>query len=350
MRKIALLVILAMLLSLCVGCSSETAQPGTPSADGTPSTPVAKNGWVENEGVRSYYVNGAPLVGWQTVEGTTYYFSESGAMTTGWLEIGGKRYYLDENGSPLYGWQDIDGKRYYFTDSGSAHTGWFETEDERFYMNADGSMARGQVTIDGVNHFFTSTGAPILVVNPWNYVPDGYEPDLVDINDSYLAYEGQKVDRSCYDALIEMMTDCNKLSGARVYVVSSYRTMARQTQNYNRKVNYWKSQGYNEEDAKKKAATSVAIPGTSEHQLGLALDIIDTRSWSLDSKQETFSGQQWLMAHCWEYGFILRYPKDKIDITGIIYEPWHYRYVGKEVAAELKDSGLTLEEYIESLS
>ena len=94
----------------------------------------------------------------------------------------------------------------------------------------------------------------------------------------------------------------------------------------------------------------MAIPGTSEHQLGLALDIVDTRSWTLSGSQANFKGLQWLMAHCWEYGFVLRYPEGKTDVTGIIYEPWHYRYVGKEVAAELQESGLTLEEYMSSLS
>lgn len=126
--------------------------------------------------------------------------------------------------------------------------------------------------------------------------------------------------------------------------------MEHQTRIFNRKVNEWKNQGYDEETAKKKAATSVAIPGTSEHQLGLAVDIVDTQSWKLTASQDTFVGQQWLMEHCWEYGFILRYPENKIDVTGIIYEPWHYRYVGKELAIELRDTNLTLEEYLSALS
>ena len=90
----------------------------------------------------------------------------------------------------------------------------------------------------------------------------------------------------------------------------------------------------------------MAIPGTSEHQLGLAVDIVDKHSQVLDNSQADTPAQQWLMEHSWEYGFILRYPEGKSEITGIIYEPWHYRYVGKEAAAEIHELGLCLEEYL----
>jgi hypothetical protein len=105
-----------------------------------------------------------------------------------------------------------------------------------------------------------------------------------------------------------------------------------------------------QEEAERLAAQVVAVPGTSEHHSGLAVDIIDTRLWALEEEQADLPAQQWLMEHCWEYGFILRYPKDKIDVTGIIYEPWHYRYVGLELAKELHDLGLTLEEYMTMLT
>ena len=104
------------------------------------------------------------------------------------------------------------------------------------------------------------------------------------------------------------------------------------------------------DEAEEMAATVVARPGTSEHQLGLAVDIVDSRSYSLTDYQATLPAQKWLMAHSWEYGFILRYPDDKTDVTGIIYEPWHYRYVGKELAKELYNAGLTLEEYLQNLT
>ena len=94
------------------------------------------------------------------------------------------------------------------------------------------------------------------------------------------------------------------------------------------------------------AAKAVAIPGTSEHQLGLAVDLVDANMQDLTSAQESTETQKWLMANSWRYGFIHRYPNGKTDITGIIYEPWHYRYVGKDAAQEIFNRDITLEEYL----
>ena len=109
-------------------------------------------------------------------------------------------------------------------------------------------------------------------------------------------------------------------------------------------------QGCSREEAEEQAATMVALPGTSEHQLGLAVDIVDSEYQILESSQENTPVQRWLMEHCWEYGFILRYPKEKTQLTGIIYEPWHYRYVGKEAAKEIMNAGICLEEYLGAVS
>ena len=100
------------------------------------------------------------------------------------------------------------------------------------------------------------------------------------------------------------------------------------------------------EEAEEQAARWVARPGTSEHETGLAVDIVDTDYQLLDEKQEQTPVQQWLMAHCAEYGFILRYSTEKSDCTGIGYEPWHYRYVGKKAAREITNQNITLEEYL----
>ena len=94
----------------------------------------------------------------------------------------------------------------------------------------------------------------------------------------------------------------------------------------------------------------MAVPGTSEHQLGLAVDIVDTANQHLDESQETTDVQKWLLQNSWKYGFILRYPSDKSDITGIIYEPWHYRYVGKDAAKAIYEEGICLEEYVARLA
>ena len=164
-----------------------------------------------------------------------------------------------------------------------------------------------------------------------------------------LTVDNSQVDRSCVDDLMQMIDDCNAQCPKAV-VVSAYRDFDHQTRNYNRKVNYYLNKGYSRADAEKEAATVVAVPGTSEHQLGLAVDIIDNRLWDLVEAQENQPAQKWLLENSWRYGFIFRYPKDKLDITGIIYEPWHYRYVGRELAEEIYNTGLTFEEYLASLN
>ena len=88
----------------------------------------------------------------------------------------------------------------------------------------------------------------------------------------------------------------------------------------------------------------MAVPGTSEHQLGLAVDIVDVNQQVLEEEQEDTPTQQWLLANSWKYGFILRYPENKSSITGITYEPWHYRYVGRQAAQEIYSQGICLEE------
>ena len=303
---VALLALLLVLLIVAIASCSGSSQPEEtqPSQDTTPK------------------------IGWMEEDGKPYYLQADGTRATGWLELDGKRYLLDESGFPDAGWHEDNGSRY--------------------YIEASGELATGTITIDGVAYHFTSTGDPILLVNPWYAVPEGYEPDLVPLSID-ISVENSQVDRSCYDALVAMINDCNK-ECPRLCVVSSYRTHEYQTNSYNRKVQSYLDQGYSQEEAEREAATIIAKPGTSEHQLGLAVDIVDTRDYSLDEKQASLPAQQWLMENSWKYGFVLRYPKGKIDVTGIIYEPWHYRYVGLEVAKELHDSGLTLEEYLQNLS
>ncbi len=179
----------------------------------------------------------------------------------------------------------------------------------------------------------------LTLVNPWNTVPAGWESQLVSIGN------GHRVDKRCQDDLHAMLEAC-RAAGYKPVVRSSYRSHATQQQLYANKVNQWKGYGYNDAEACKKAATIVAPAGTSEHQLGLALDIVDNGYRTLDERQADTATQQWLMAHSWEYGFILRYPVDKSAVTGIIYEPWHYRYVGRDNAKAIFESGLCLEEWL----
>ena len=130
-------------------------------------------------------------------------------------------------------------------------------------------------------------------------------------------------------------------------ICSAYRTQDFQQTLYDNKVSEWMEQGYSREEAREKAGHQVAVPSTSEHQLGLAVDIVDVNYQLLDTNQENTAVQKWLLENSWRYGFILRYPTDQTDVTGIVYEPWHYRYVGKEYAQDIYKKGLCLEQYLE---
>lgn len=275
--------------------------------------------------------------------------TEPPAPTTGWFENESGKYYIEVENEKIIGFKEIEGETYYFNEEGYMHTGWLQQGKDKYYFRENGIMAKGVVSIDGKNFHFASTGKYVVVVNPWNYVPEDYDSNLVKLSGE-IATTGSYGNADCVEDLEAMITDANKYSGAIVYIVSAYRDVNHQTRNFNNKIKYFQNQGYSYETAKAKAAQIIAIPGTSEHHLGLAFDIIDTRDWSLETRQENYKGQQWLMEHSWEYGFILRYPKNKTDVTGIIYEPWHYRYVGKELAKELHENGLTLEEYFAYLT
>ena len=179
----------------------------------------------------------------------------------------------------------------------------------------------------------------LTLVNPWNPLPDSWTPDLVTLSD------GRKIDSRCYEAFEEMMDAC-KAAGYSPFLCSAYRTQETQQGLYDNKVQRLVDSGMSEEEAKVEAAKAVAIPGTSEHQLGLAVDIVDANMQDLTDEQENTATQKWLMANSWRYGFIHRYPNDKTDVTGIIYEPWHYRYVGKDAAQDIFNRDITLEEYL----
>ena len=181
----------------------------------------------------------------------------------------------------------------------------------------------------------------LILVNHWNPVPEDYSVTLKQLSG------GHAVDERCYPDLQDMLDTC-RAEGLSPLICSSYRSYEKQQSLYQNKVSRLTAQGYAREKAEAEAGKTVAVPGTSEHQLGLAVDIVDVENQNLDSSQERTAVQQWLLAHSWEYGFILRYPNDKSEITGIIYEPWHYRYVGKEAAKEIYELGVCLEEYLGS--
>lgn len=179
-----------------------------------------------------------------------------------------------------------------------------------------------------------------ILVNPWYLLPEEY----TEVSTSSLP-NGAAVDTRCFSDLVKMLDDC-RAAGGQPVVCSSYRRHSDQETLYQQEVNKLVAEGMSKEDALIEAGKSVAVPGTSEHEIGLAVDLCDYEYQSLNDAQEDTPTQKWLMEHSWEYGFILRYPENKTDITGIVYEPWHYRYVGKEAAEEITRKGICLEEYL----
>lgn len=180
----------------------------------------------------------------------------------------------------------------------------------------------------------------LLLVNPWNYLPADFERNTRKI-------EGHYIDVGAYDDIVNMLADMRK-EGLSPYICSSTRTIEYQENLFNKRLKKNKAAGLSEQDALDETAKWTAIPGTSEHHTGYALDIVSAKNTTLDESQENTPEQQWMMKNSWKYGFILRYPEGKTHITGIYYEPWHYRYVGKEAAKEIFDSGLTFEEYLQN--
>lgn len=181
----------------------------------------------------------------------------------------------------------------------------------------------------------------LILVNKQNPVPDHYSMTLVNMNG------GMQVDQRIAADLADMLAAARD-DHISLMIVSAYRSEERQTRLFNNKVKKYMNRGMSYMDAYAQASFSVTVPGTSEHQLGLALDIVTSGHTSLNEAFGDTEAGKWLNAHAPQYGFILRYPKGKEHITGITYEPWHFRYVG-DYAEEITESGLTLEEYLEGL-
>ncbi len=178
-----------------------------------------------------------------------------------------------------------------------------------------------------------------IVVNAGREMPEGYVPELKEILGcgKYLDYRVAPHYEEMYYAA--------KKDGITLTPYSAYRSYERQKNNYNNLTRSYMSQyNLNEADARKKAATVILPPGTSEHNLGFAMDVCNTLDAFANSKEYA-----WLQQHAHEYGFILRYTAEKQPITGIVPEPWHWRYVGVENAEKIKNSGLCLEEYLDSI-
>lgn len=189
----------------------------------------------------------------------------------------------------------------------------------------------------GIEEADTSLGWNLILVNKDHKIPSGYELELTELSN------GKKVDKRIYPQLQKMFDDA-RAAGLELFVREGYRTTQEQQEIMDEKIEEYRAEGYSQSEAKKLAEKYVAIPGTSEHQLGLSVDINADKS-----KCSSDAVYAWLDENAYKYGFIKRYPSEKVKITGINNEPWHYRYVGTEAAAQMQAGGLCLEEYIEQL-
>ena len=174
-----------------------------------------------------------------------------------------------------------------------------------------------------------------IIANKYYSLGEDYEPDdLVDVDIKYYYGDAKKIRKEVYDAFIEMWNAAYE-EGIYLIVISGYRSAAHQKEVYEQ---------YKNDKGTKYADSIAARAGYSEHQTGLSLDIYSKECTS-QSKFHESKSYEWLINNSYKYGFILRYPKDKQDITGYNYESWHYRYLGKDLAKKVYDSNLTYDEY-----
>ena len=184
----------------------------------------------------------------------------------------------------------------------------------------------------------------LRIVSEAQPLPEDFTVETEEAENCYL------FDARAAQALRDFLA-AGRAAGMDLEVASAWRDWATQETLFEDKVNRVMSEtGLEREQAEEIAADEVARPGTSEHQLGLAVDIISNDYPWLDEGWADTAEAAWLEEHCAEYGFILRYPQDKSELTGIIWEPWHFRYVGKEAAVYIMENGLCLEEYAAGLS
>lgn len=173
----------------------------------------------------------------------------------------------------------------------------------------------------------------IILVNKDNPLPDDYKVELEE-------YDNHLVSKDIISDLDDMYKNAKK-DGVNLNINTSYRDKKEQQEILDRRIKLYVQEGLNKKDAEEKALTEVQLPGCSEHETGLAIDFSNP-----NKPEDNEPMWNWLRENSYKFGFILRYPKDKIDITNVTNEEWHFRYVGKEVAKEMKEKNICLEEYL----
>lgn len=192
---------------------------------------------------------------------------------------------------------------------------------------------------------FSADDWRLLLVNKQHSIPEGYE-DEVPLGNINTMKGVMHCDERIIDDLLAMIQAARD-DGVTLLICSPYRDLEYQVALFNRKINYHMARGLSYMEAYQIGSQAVTVPNASEHQLGLAFDIVTTTFTNLEEEFADTDAGKWLAANSYRYGFILRYPKGKEDITGIEFEPWHFRYVGVEAATLITERGITLEEFWE---
>ncbi len=186
----------------------------------------------------------------------------------------------------------------------------------------------------------------LILVNQTHILPDDYEVKTAD------SFNGKEFEYRANEYLKEMFAAA-EADGCPMFLTSAYRSKSYQTGLFEQSVKTLMGQGMTREEAEAETARNIAVPGQSEHATGLAADIVNPGFFNQHAElNEAFANTKqsdWLLEHAVDYGFVLRYPKDKTDITGINYEPWHWRFVGPYHAKKMKEMNVTLEEYTQML-
>lgn len=213
-------------------------------------------------------------------------------------------------------------------------------ESRENYQPEDSQVEKGQTGETAEDCVFDSADWRLILVNKQHPIPTDYDFNLGRTKDNI------QCDERIIDDLLLMM-QAAKNEGLNLLIKSPYRTFDRQENNFNKRIKVYMGQGMSYMDAYKATSQVITVPGCSEHEIGLALDITSDTFQPLIQEFANTEGGQWLAEHSYEYGFTLRYPEGKEHITGIEYEPWHFRYVGREAAKIMHDENICLEEFWE---
>ncbi|HZJ82724.1 MAG TPA: D-alanyl-D-alanine carboxypeptidase family protein, partial [Clostridia bacterium] len=316
-------------------------------------------GWISDNN-KWYFmdINGRMKTGWLEMNNKWYYLTDSGRMCTDWIKLKGKWYYLRSSGAMSVGWELINSKWYYLKSNGDmAYSQWI---NGKYYVGEDGAMyencwtpdgyyvgnsgvwirAKGRVSIQAGQKLIKDPGEISVLVNKTYILAPSYVPTNLITPDVPLATsKGSNMLRKEAAEALEKLFKAGSDNGYILYARSGYRSYSTQK--------YIFQSNVNKRGSIEKANRTSAKAGQSEHQTGLAMDITTKKlGYKLVTSFGNSAEGKWIAKNAHKYGFIVRYPKGKESITGYVYEPWHLRYLGEGLAAEVYKSGLTYEEYL----